>query len=193
MTTICRATDHHNTMAAIHPKPKASIEKKVKHAHAEKLRKKLERQIEDIIKLIIFWRDGQQCVMSKADGARCGNGLMWNHYIRQKQSNWMRLDLGNVFCGCGNHNMLDFRGDKTLTLWFFRTFGLEVSEAMNYEKTIHIGRKRTIYELEEMLVGLDQLYQNRFTADLDLRSLIYAGFYGNIIKKVWSENEQPTK
>lgn len=32
----------------------------------------------------------------------------------------------------------------------------------------------------------NELYQSRFTTDLDLASLIYAGFFGDVIKKTWS-------
>lgn len=182
--TIRHAAEHHNTMVAIYPKPKPTKEAKVKHVPAEKRRKILEKQIEAIVKLIIFWRDGQQCVMGKLDGARCGNGLMWNHFIAQGQSNWMRLDLGNVYCGCGSHNLLDKFGDPILGMWVQDTFGLPVVMALRNEAKAHVnGKKRTEHELEEMLAGYDELYQSRFTTDLDLQSLVYAGFYGDIIKK----------
>jgi hypothetical protein len=171
-------------MSAIHPKPKPIKQTKAKRVPIEKQRKKLERQIEDIVKLIIFWRDGQSCVMSKMDGARCGNGLMWNHFIGQKQSHYLRLDLGNVFCGCGNHNMLDFHGDKTLSIWFMQTFGVQTAAALNQQKLLHAGHKWQLDELELLLVHYDNLYQNRFYVELDLQSLIKAGYYGEIIRVV---------
>jgi hypothetical protein len=177
---IARAADSHLVLAELHAaKPKPEKVAKVKRVPVEKQRKKLEKQLEAIVKLIIFWRDGQECVMSKMDGSRCGNGLMWNHFIAQKQSHYLKFDLGNVFCGCGNHNLLDFRGDKTLSIWFMRTFGVDAAEAMS--NAAHNG-KRTIEELENLLAHYDSLYQNRYTVDLDLKSLIWAGFYGNIIK-----------
>jgi len=165
------------------PKPKPTKKAKVKKKASKPRAKILEKQIEEIAKLIIFWRDGQDCVMKQMDGGRCGNGLMWNHFIAQKQSNWLRLDLGNVFCGCGNHNFLDFRGDKTLSIWFMKTFGTYTAEAMNKEKIAHSGgKKRTVAELEELLAHYDELYQNRYTVDLSLSSLIRAGYYGEIIR-----------
>jgi len=180
---IRRAADHHNVMTAITPKPKPAKEKKVKRVPIEKQRRKLEKQIEAIVKLIIFWRDGQQCVMSKIDGGRCGNGLMWNHFISQKQSGFLRLDLGNVFCGCGNHNLLDFRGDKTLAIWFMRTFGTTAAEAMQSAARDMRGKKRTLEELENLLAHYDDLYQNRYTTDLSISALIRNGYYGEIIKQ----------
>lgn len=184
-TPITRAADRHLTLAALHEaKPKPEKQKKTKRVPIEKRRKKLEKQIEDIIKLIIFWRDGQVCVMGKIDGARCGNGLMWSHVIAQKQSSWLKLDLGNVVCGCGNHNLLDFRGDKTLTLWYCQTIGVEALQVLQHTARLYSGTKRTEEELELLLAHYDNLYQNRFTVDLDLQSLIKAGFYGELVRLV---------
>jgi hypothetical protein len=180
---IVRAAQHHQVMSEIHPKPKPTKQKKTKRVPIEKQRKKLEKQIEAVLKLIIFWRDGQQCVMNGIDGGRCGNGLMWNHFIAQKQSSFLRLDLGNVFCGCGNHNLLDFHGDKTLSIWFIKMFGIETAEEMNKQKVSNSGKKFQICELEELLAHYDDLYQNRYTVDLDLTSLVKDGYYGNIIKE----------
>ena len=53
MTKLFRAAQHHEVMSVIG---------KPKRVPVEKQRKKLEKQIEGIVKLIIFWRDGQQCV-----------------------------------------------------------------------------------------------------------------------------------
>src|SRR5688500_10099227 len=95
-------------------------------------RKDLEKQLEAMVKLIIFWRDGLECVQKEQDGIRCGgNGLGWGHYIAQKQSDWLRYDLGNVFVQCSSHNKLDYHGDKTYGLWFDQTFGVYAAEAMN--------------------------------------------------------------
>jgi hypothetical protein len=110
---------------------------------------------------------------------------MWNHVIGQKQSHWLRLDLGNVFWGCGNHNMLDYHGDKTFFIWYCRTFHMRTAEAMNEEKQLHKGKKREIYELEEMLAHYEQLYQNRYYVELELDALINAGYYGEIVRKAW--------
>ncbi len=180
-----RAADHHLVMAAIHPKPKPVKQTKEKRIPVEKQRRNLEKQIEAIVKMIIAWRDGQVCVLSSVDGGRCGNGLMWCHIIPQKQSRWLRLDLGNVVYGCGTHNMLDFHGDKTLYLWYVKTFGANVAEAMQAEKMKQTGRKYQLHELEAMLAHYDDLYQNRYTADLTLAGLIAGGYYGEIVRAVF--------
>ena len=180
--TIQRATDHLNVMSAIHPKPKPEKQKKTKRVPVEKQRKRLEKQIEGIVKLIIFWRDGQQCVQRNADGARCGNGLMWGHYIAQKQSHWLKYDLGNVFVQCGSHNYLDFHGDKSYGVWFISTFGVDAAQAMENERNARRGHKHTIDELETMLAHYDDLYQNRYTVELTMCGLVLSGYYGEIIK-----------
>ena len=181
-TKLQSATEHLTVMEAIHPHPKPEKQKKAKRVPVEAQKKKLEKQIEAIVKLIIFWRDGQVCVQSKTDGARCGNGLMWGHYIAQKQSHWLKFDLGNVFVQCGSHNYLDFHGDKSYGVWFMSTFGIDVAQVMEQSRDAHRGEKRTIDELETLLAHYDSLYQNRYTADLSLRGLILAGYYGQIIK-----------
>ena len=187
---ITRAAQNHNVMAVLEgrkiiSKPKPTREAKTKRVPIEKQRKRLEKQIEEIGKLIMYWRDGQQCVMSQIDGARCGNGLMWNHFIGQKQSHYLRLDLGNFFCGCGNHNMLDFHGDKTLSIWFMQTFGVQTAAALNKQKLEHAGHKWQIHELESLLAHYDDLYENRFTVNLDLQSLIKAGYYGETVRQAF--------
>ena len=183
MTTLRRAAERHLTLAALHEaKPKPEKQKKTKRVPIEKRRKRLEKQCADMLKLIIAWRDGQVCVMGQMDGARCGNGLMWNHLISQSQSAYLRLDLSNVFFGCGNHNLLDFHGDKTLTLWFVSTFGVPALQALQSASRENSGKKRTEAELETLLAHLDDQYQNRFTADLTIGGLVMGGYYGSIIK-----------
>jgi len=135
--------------------------------------------------MIIAWRDGQVCVMGSIDGSRCGNGLMWNHLVAQKKSAWLRHDLGNVFLGCGIHNLEDFHGSIVFPAWFVSVFGNKVFAAIDRERQEHIGKKRTIDELEQQLAHYDELYQNRYTVNLDVPSLVKAGYYGEIVKTVW--------
>jgi hypothetical protein len=165
------------------PKPlKSNRPKKTKASQPR--RKILEKQLEAIVKLIIFWRDGQVCVQT-ADGG-CGNGLMWGHYIAQGQSAWLRYDLGNVFVQCGNHNLRDFHGDKSYATWFINTFGIIAAEALNAEKVAHSGKsQRTIQELEDLLAHYDNLYQKRFYITYEFRNLIECGYYGEIIREAY--------
>lgn len=183
MTAIARAADRHLILSALHEaKPKPKKQAKVKRVPIEKQRKILEKQIENVLKMIIAWRDGQVCVMGQIDGARCGNGLMWNHFIAQGQSHWMRLDLGNVYWGCGSHNLLDKYGDPILGMWVQSMFGLPAVIALRNEAKTHVKQKRTFDELTILLSHYDELYQNRFYVNLDLQSLIKAGYYGEIVR-----------
>ena len=180
---ITRTADTHLTLAALHEaKPKPEKRTKTKRVPIAKRKKILEKQLADIAKMIIAWRDGQVCVMGQIDGARCGNGLMWNHFIAQGQSAWMRHDLGNIYWGCGSHNMLDKWGDPILGIWVQDTFGSKAVLALRAEAKAHIKMERTEHELESLLAHYDELYQNRFYVNLDLQSLIKAGYYGEIVR-----------
>lgn len=163
-------------------KPKPEKQKRPSCKRSKSSRAILEKQLEAIVKLIIFWRDGQECVQVRQDGGRCGNGLMWGHYIPQKQSHWLKFDLGNVFVQCGSHNNLDYRGDKSYSLWFISTFGTKAAEAMERAREFGRGNKRSIADLQEMLSHYDDLYQNRFYIDNTFEGLIKNGYYGEIIK-----------
>lgn len=176
----------------MNPNPKPTKADRPKKKRATKPHRAIvEKQVEEIVKLIIAWRDNQQCVMQNIDGGRCGNGLMWNHYIAQKQSNWLRLELGNVFFGCGNHNLLDFRGDKTFSIWFIKTFGVKAAEALQAEKAAHSGgKRRTVGELEDLLKQYDELYQNRYYCDSTFEGLIQGGYYGTIIRNSFLNTEE---
>jgi len=142
------------------PKPLKSDRKRVKIKSTSdqpkkeplgKRKKRVERQLEAMVKALIFWRDAQECVQKSTDGHRCGNGLMWGHYIAQGQSAWLRYDLSNVFVQCGNHNQLDYRGDKSYSVWYISTFGLQASIDLEKERDEHRGKTRSLTELEEML------------------------------------------
>jgi hypothetical protein len=199
MNTVLRASEVHEVVAVIEqakigkPKPTKATRAKLvkspilppkpKKVPVAKQRKKLCKQLEAIVKEIIFWRDSQVCVQAATDGHRCGNGLMWGHYIAQKQSAWLRYELGNVFVQCGSHNQLDYRGDKSYSTWFMETFGVAAAKALEAERDTHRdGKQRSVIELEELLAKYDNLFQNRFYVNADIPSLIEAGFYGELIK-----------
>lgn len=191
-----RAAQHHETMTVIEgakigkPKPtkagrKAMVKSpilppKPKKVPVAKQRKKLEKQVEAIVKMIIAWRDGQECVMRGR--GKCGGGLMWNHLVAQGKSPWLRYDLGNVHWGCGTHNMEDHHGSTVFPAWFISTFGPDAFEALDKERQEHIGRKPGVVELTEMLAKYDQLYQDRFYVSADIPSLVAAGYYGEIVR-----------
>jgi len=180
-----RAADHELVMAAIHPAPKPVRERKHK-AKVMPRRKQLAQQIEDIVRLIVFWRDGSECIEKELDGVRCGGCLQWGHYIPRQQSRWLKYDLGNSFPQCRNHNNLHDKGAQTMGVWFGATFGTPAALAMEAERDAHRNKpQKTIPELEEMLTHYDDLYQRRYFVDTDIPSRIAAGYYGDVIKNTW--------
>ena len=164
------------------PKPtKADRTRKPKKSKPR--RQVLESQLEAICKQIVFWRDGCQCVESDIDGARCGNGIQWGHFIPRKQSNWLKYDLGNTFCQCGSHNYLHDKGAVTMSAWFAEMFGPRAIKVIDATARAHSGgKKRTTQELEEMLVKYQALYDNRFTSS-SYWDFIRNGYYGEILKE----------
>lgn len=192
--TIKRATDHHNVMAVI-GKPKPTKEDRPKKKKSTKPRRAiLEQQIEAMSKQIVFWRDGCECIEKDIDGVRCGGGVQWGHYIPRQQSRWLKYELGNTFCQCRNHNNLHDKGAQTMGVWFASTFGAEAALAMEAERNKHRGEKnKTTQELEDLLADMDELYQSRYITDLDIASLVDAGFFGDVIKRVWRDKNHSNK
>lgn len=153
-------------------------------------RKVLEMQIEAIVKMIVFWRDGGECVEKEIDGGRCGGKMNWGHFIPRSRSKFLKYDLA-TFVQCDSHNLIhDSRktggGDPIFGLWFTKKFGVFALEKLSEVQREHTdGKNHTIPELEEMLAHYDELYQNRFYVSLDTMSLVKAGYYGKIIREAW--------
>lgn len=169
--------------------PKPTRPPKGKRTQTKPRRKVLEMQLEAIVKQIVFWRDGSECVLRHIDGGRCGGKLNWGHFIPRSRSGWLKYDLA-TFVQCDSHNLIhDSRktggGDPIFGLWFSQTFGLPALESMSNEQRLHTGDKRTIPELEELLAHYDDLYQNRYYVNFEIPDLIRAGYYGEVIKKAY--------
>lgn len=173
------------------PNPIHKPIRKPKSAKAKKpSRTILEKQIEAIAKLIVFWRDGSECIERHIDGRRCGGGIQYGHYIPRAQSSWMKWNLGNTHAQCRNHNNLHDKGAQTMSAWFGNVLGNDVQKAFEKEvsEAIQGKWKYKIYELEAMLKEYDELYQNRYYVDAgNLNELVEKGYYGNIIQRVFRE------
>jgi len=174
------------------PHPKPDKKAKGKRTMTKPRRKVLNAQLEAIVKQIVFWRDGGQCVEREIDGGRCGNVMQWGHFIPRARSKYLKYDLA-TFVQCNNHNLIhDSRkpggGDPVFGLWVTKKFDVGALEALSLTQRMNIdGKDRTIPELEEMLAYYDELYQNRYYASLDTASLVAAGYYGEIIKQAWKD------
>ncbi len=172
-------------------KPKPTKEKKSRKVRVVSNRKKLEGQLEAIVKQIVFWRDGGQCVLSEIDGGRCRGIMNWGHFIPRNKSKYLKYDLA-TFVQCQGHNMMHDSsktggGDPIFGLWFAKTFGLETLEALSKEQREKQNDKgkHTIAELEEMLAHYDDLYDRHFSVTPVLTELVAEGYYGNIIYGAW--------
>lgn len=166
------------------PKPtKADRPKKPKPSIPR--RKVILGQIEAIVRQIVFWRDGMQCVEVEIDGVRCGGSLQWGHFIARQQSGWLKYDLA-TFCQCRNHNNLHDKGAQTMHVWFVEKFGTGAQAALELAAREHAnGKQRPIYELEEMLAHYDALYDAHFSVTAELSELVEKGYYGQIIRDAW--------
>lgn len=178
------------------PKPKPVKQPKGKRVTSPSRRAILEKQLEAIVKMIVFWRDGSQCVLQNIDGHRCGGKMNWGHFIPRARSKYLKYDLA-TFVQCDSHNLIhDSRktggGDPIFGLWFAKTFGVEALQAMSNAQREHLGAngKHSIPELEEMLAHYDDLYQNRFYIDNTFDGLVQGGFYGEIIKAAYNDERK---
>jgi len=147
-------------------------------------------KIEAIVKMIVFWRDGGECVEKEIDGGRCGGKMNWGHFIPRSRSKFLKYDLA-TFVQCDSHNLIhDSRktggGDPIFGLWFTKKFGVLALERLSEIQREHIdGKNHAVSELEEMLAHCDKLYQNRFYVNLDTASLVNGGYYGNHVREAW--------
>ncbi len=126
MTPIKRAADHHNVMAAIHPKPKPVKEKKTKRVPVEK-RRKLDP--DQWFSLCVRERAGWKCeccgkdytpTISENTGLPGNPGLHCSHYIGR--ANYaVRFEPYNAVAHCygchakfeGNpHNFMEWTYDR---------------------------------------------------------------------------------
>lgn len=174
------------------PKPKPlKGEREPKHKPSKPRRNILEAQLETIVKMIVFWRDAGQCVLADIDGVRCRGKSNWGHFVPRARSKYLKYDLA-TFVQCDGHNLIhDSKktggGDPIFGLWFAKTFGVDTLEAISQMQRDHIGDKFTVPELEELLAHYENLYQNRFYVDAELKSLVEHGYYGPIIQTTWSK------
>ena len=164
------------------PKPK----QKSFPENSRRKRKWIEAQLKEMVKAIISWRDGQMCVEADVDGSRCGNGLMWGHFITQHASPWLRYNLSNVFWQCGNHNLIHDKHDLTYRIWYAAKFGDFSRNMIEREAAEHIGKKQKMYELEEMLERYIAMYETRY-GSYEIEEMVRLGYYGEIIKAAWEK------
>lgn len=141
--------------------------------------------LDQMCRLLTEWRDGQVCVL-KDDGG-CSAGTQWGHVIPQGSSSYLIYDLGNSFRQCETHNISHRFFQLPYFLWYQKTFGESALLMLKEEWKSHLGYKFGTMELYEKLKTLNELYQNRFSVELDIETLVSKGYYGEIIRKSWIE------
>lgn len=157
---------------------------KPKPANESKRKKLLERVIEAKIRDIIQWRDGNECVMKARGGGKCHGFLCINHYIPRNLSAFLKYDLGNVFWGCQNHNLLDHLGHPCMSSWFAFTFGEDCVKAMDKAQIDNVHSRRSVANLWDMLEHYKKLYENRYIVH-GFEEMVRGGYYGEIIRNVF--------
>ena len=161
----------------IHPKPKPAKKPKVKRITAPKRRKLLETELEALMRELVWWRDGGECVLKSMDGGRCGGPIQWGHLIARQKSPYLKFALGNSFCQCKTHNGLEHWGDPIFGIWYDKTFGVAAREALWEARNAHINRLPPEWELEEWIAEVKDLLDDRpatYTRDL----LVERGYFG---------------
>lgn len=145
----------------------------------------LEEALDDICRLITEWRDGVTCVINTSE---CGGVSQWGHVIPQGSNSWLKHNLSNSFRQCANHNGLHQRVQAPYYLWYSSTFGKKSFQALDDERKAVSRYSWTPAEMRERLIEYNYLYGTRFMhAGDSLGELIDAGYYGDIIRKVWVE------
>ena len=182
-----------------YPKDRQLKQRRAKHRRVNE-RKKLEKRAEELVKQVIYWRDGMACVLVADEGGRCGGQLVWGHVQTQHNSPWLRYSLSNVFVICSNHNLLDHNGDKGYGNWYSRKWGQQAADDLQAEMVAHVGKKPGVVETREHVAHLEELVEAmhlfpitglREKPDHEEVELVKAGFYGPIIKEAWRKEKWP--
>ena len=164
-----------------HPKPVRKKKGKPRRRKITTLRR-LELRAEKLIREIVWWRDGGQCVLKGLDGGRCGGPLQWGHFITRHNSPWLKLTLF-TFVQCRNHNMLHDRRDPVFGEWVAATFGLQTITALRTLQELCKGRKPDEAELRERIAVFEELLAERPTV-WTFGYLVKIGYYGREVRNV---------
>lgn len=159
------------------PKLKPTKQPKGKKLTAPKRRKLLEKELESLMRELVWWRDGSTCVLKDIDGSKCGNGTQWGHFVPRSRSSYLVYRLGNSYVQCGNHNLMHHHEDPVFGVWYSGTFGQAAAEAILADVRAHKGKKPVEWELQEWIDELKALLDDRpatYTQEL----LIERGYYG---------------
>ena len=134
-------------------------------------------QLEDVVRRIVFWRDGSQCVEAELDGGRCHGSIQWGHFIPRQQSKFLKYDIGNSFCQCQTHNYLHDKGSQTFAAWYAGKFGPRALSNIETAARLNVGRKIYVADYKEQLEKYIAMFENR-PSEYDFDTLVQLGYYG---------------
>jgi hypothetical protein len=161
----------------IRPAPKPAKQKKGKRVKYASPRKRMEIELEALLRELCNWRDGGACVLRQIDGGRCGGSIQWGHFLARQRSSYLVFAIGNSFCQCANHNLLHKVGDHIFGLWYDIQFGTDAHNALLDCARRSVGKKPTIWELQDWIARVKYLLDDR-PALYTLAHLVELGYYG---------------
>ena len=116
-----------------------------------KARKKLIKQCDDLVSLIVRTRDGR-CVTCHTT-----NRLTCSHLIKRGRAS-TRFDLKNCNCQCSSCNFRHNQYPEVYTNWWLEHYGLET-----YRELFHRAsqlKKWTTYDLESLKTELERYLEH---------------------------------
>ena len=148
----------------------------------------LEMAVEVLIKKIIWWLWGGECVLKEMDGANCWGVSTLGHVIARQYSAFLKWSLSNNAVQCQGHNGIHEHGDPIYFIWYEKEFGRKALEMLR-----ETGKQKSkekvelsVLELRDLLTHLNELNDDTHAHGMDTRSeLVAAGYFGNIIQEAW--------
>lgn len=188
---IKRAAEHELVMAAIEAERQPTLNgdskfrpcpKPVREQSERSRKRALELQLDDVSRRLVAWRDGA-CAEFGLDN--CFGQLQWGHLFPQTECRFVRWTPGFAFRQCEYHNQLhtDRTQNHVYYGWFARRWGAQAWLKTNAYAHSLKGQKHTMWELEELLEHLTDMWGNR-PSTYSLSDLVLRGYYGDIIREL---------
>jgi len=115
-------------------------------------RKKLEKQLDNIVSLYVRERDGYKCVICKK--TRYMTTIQAGHLI-SRVCRSVRWDLQNIFAQCDGCNKSHEYYPEFFTQWYINTFGAE-----QYDRLVYKGHKSAKFSISDLKLML-QDFKNK--------------------------------
>ena len=110
-------------------------------------RKKFIKECDVLVAQIVKARDGNECVICKANGEKRSPIMDAGHLISRRYYS-LRWNLKNVFCQCQYHNSLHRFDTHPFDSWYIAKFGADKWNNLHLKKNETKSWK--VWELEEL-------------------------------------------